>query len=89
MERNIKWDTKSLVELLNKSTSTELIELYKALLAYSIGLQDISADIDKTLTDLIENDFYRDDSFTSFVNEGLVEKAWNRLGYKVLEEGEE
>lgn len=68
-----KWNANELLESLNKETNIEEIyELYKALLAYSVGLDEITAEADGILDDIIYNDYMENDSITTFVNEELA-----------------
>lgn len=80
-----KWNANELLESLNKETNVEEIyELYKALLAYSVGLDEITTEVDEILDDIIYNDYMENDSITTFVNEELAYITNDRLSNFVI-----
>ena len=63
-----KWTAQELLEMFDKETNVEeMNELYKALLAYSMGATEIDKDLDKVI-----DFYYNNDNITSFINEDII-----------------
>lgn len=74
MEKNLKFTANELLDSLNRELNqNEVNELYKALLAYHIGLEKIDETEERALNEVIKTYFDRDD-ITSFINEDLLDK---------------
>lgn len=69
------WDWKELYDCLLREVSLEdFKELYKALLAYSSGDENPN---EKKLNEVISY-YFDDDNITSFVNEQLIDKYFEK-----------
>lgn len=69
------WDWKELYDcLLREANLNDFKELYKALLAYSSGDENPN---EKKLNEII-NYYFDDDNITSFVNEQLIDKYFEK-----------
>lgn len=78
--KNVKWTANELLDSLNRELNQdEVNELYKALIAYSFGLAEITDEIDNILDDVIAIDYFDNDSVCGIVNEEVIEKASERL----------
>jgi len=78
--KNVKWTANELLDSLNRELNQdEVNELYKALIAYSFGLTEITDEIDNILDDVIAIDYFDNDSICGIVNEEVIEKASERL----------
>lgn len=70
--KNIKWTSQELLDMFNKETNVEeMQELYKALIAYELGITEIN---DYKFNKIIDF-YYKKDFITSFINEDLFEYA--------------
>jgi hypothetical protein len=75
MEKNLKFTAKELFEGFEELNQDEINELYKALIAYSIGSVDFyTSTVDDALENVIDYYFDRDD-ICSFINQDLFDKA--------------
>ena len=72
--KNIKWTAKELFDSFENETNVdEFMELYKALLAREIGLDEYTDEIDDLMSITLDNEYYRNDAIPSFIDENLVE----------------
>lgn len=70
--KNVKWTSQELLDMFNKETNVEeMQELYKALIAYELGITEIN---DYKFNKIIDF-YYKKDFITSFINEDLFEYA--------------
>lgn len=80
MKKNLKFNANELLDSFNRELNlSEINEIYKAILAYSVGLKEISQDQEDILNDIIENTYFEDDSIRSFINDTIYEDTINRL----------
>lgn len=78
--KNTKWTANELLDSLNRECNQEEInELYKAMIAYSIGLTEINEAVDEILDDVIEEDYFGNDYIRGIVNEDIMEAAEDKL----------
>lgn len=87
--KNVKFTANELLESLNRELSIgDINELYKALTAYGLGLQEIDEETDKILDEVIENEYYEKDYINGIVNEDILDIAKELLegNMKIKEE---
>lgn len=78
--KNTKWIANELLDSLNRECNQEEInELYKAMIAYSIGLTEIDEAVDEILDNIIEEDYFGNDYIRGIVNEDIMEAAEDKL----------
>ncbi len=78
--KNTKWTANELLDSLVREVNQEDInELYKALIAYALGLTDIDEITDTILDNIIEEDYFANDNITGFVNEDIIAAANDKL----------
>jgi len=78
--KNTKWTANELLDSLNRECNQEEInELYKAMIAYSIGLTEIDEAVDEILDNIIEEDYFGNDYIRGIVNEDIMEAAEDKL----------
>ena len=78
--KNTKWTANELLDSLNRECNQEEInELYKAMIAYSIGLTEIDEAVDEILDNIIEEDYFGNDYIKGIVNEDIMEAAEDKL----------
>ena len=71
--KNIKWTAKELFDSFKSETNVdEFKELYKALLAREIGLDEYTDEADDLMNTTLDNEYYRNDAIPSFIDENLV-----------------
>lgn len=76
MNKNVKWTAKELFDSFKSETNVEEFkELYKALLAREIGLDEYTDEADKLMSEVLDNEYYRNDAIPSFIDENLVAAA--------------
>lgn len=63
-------DIELLESLLKETNTQELEEIYKALICYSCGIENITPEIENILNDTI-NYFWDNDNITSIINEEI------------------
>ena len=69
----MKWTAKELFDSFKSETNVEEFkELYKALLAREIGLDEYTEDADDLMDIALDNEYYRNDAIPSFIDENLV-----------------
>ena len=74
--KNVKWTAQELFNSFKVETNVdEFKELYKALLAREIGLDEYTEDADVLMSEVLDNEYYRNDAIPSFIDENLVAKA--------------
>ena len=74
--KNVKFTANELLESLNRELSIgDINELYKALTAYGLGLQEIDEETDKILDEVIDNEYYEKDYIRGIVNEDILDVA--------------
>ena len=72
--KNIKWTAKELFDsFANETNVDEFKELYKALLAREIGLDEYTDEADELMTEMLEDKYYRNNNIGSFINDELVD----------------
>lgn len=73
--KNVKFTANELLDSLNREfNQMEVNEIYKALLAYSIGLTEINEENEKVLDNAIEM-YFDNDNMVSFINEDIYDYA--------------
>ena len=73
MEKNVKWTAKELFDTFASDTNVdEFKELYKALLAREIGLDEYTEAADELMDEVLEDGYYRTDSIESFIDNDIV-----------------
>ena len=78
--KNTKWTANELLDSLNRECNQEEInELYKAMIAYSVGLTEIDEVVDEILDNIIEEDYFGNDYIRGIVNEDIMEAAEDKL----------
>ena len=78
--KNTKWTANELLDSLNRECNQEEInELYKAMIAYSIGLTEIDEAVDEILDNIIEEDYFGNNYIRGIVNEDIMEAAEDKL----------
>ena len=71
--KNLKWTAKELFESFESEINVdEFKELYKALIAREIGLDNYTETADELMDSVLENGYYDNCDITSFINEELV-----------------
>ena len=75
MEKSLKFTANELLDSFNREfNQDEMNEIYKALIAYSLNLQEITPETDAKLDEVI--DYYFDnDSIVGMVNTDIIDKA--------------
>ena len=74
--KNVKFNASELLESLNRELNqSEVNEIYKALTAYGLGLQEIDEETDKILDEVIDNEYYEKDYIRGIVNEDILDAA--------------
>lgn len=74
--KNVKFTANELLESLNRELNqTEVNEIYKALTAYGLGLQEIDEETDKILDEVIDDEYYEKDYIRGIVNENILDIA--------------
>jgi len=69
----MKWTAKELFDSFKMETNVdEFWELYKALLAREIGLDEYTDEADKLMNSVLDNEYYRNDAIPSYIDENLV-----------------
>ena len=72
--KNVKWTAKELFDSFKSETNVdEFKELYKALLAREIGLNEYTNEADELMDEVLENCYYRNSEINSFIDTNLVE----------------
>ena len=83
---NKKWNANELLDSLNRETNQlEINELYKALIAYGLGLDEIDEEADKILDSVIDEDYFENDAVLSFVNPEIIDCASVKLKLDEME----
>lgn len=71
---NTKWTAKELFDSFKSETNVdEFKELYKALLAREIGLDEYTDEANDLMNIALDNEYYRNDAIPSFIDNSLVE----------------
>ena len=79
MSKNLKFTANELFDSFNKDfNQDEMNEIYKALIAYSLNLQEITPEIDAKLDEVI-NYYFDNDTIVGIVNTDIVDKAYEIL----------
>ena len=79
MKKNLKFTANELFDSFNKDfNQDEMNEIYKALIAYSLNLQEITPEIDEKLDEVI-NYYFDNDTIVGIVNTDIVDKAYEIL----------
>lgn len=74
--KNIKWTAKELFDSFKSETNVdEIKELYKALLAMSIGLDEYNDAADELMDEVLEKYYWKNDAITTFIDEVIVDAA--------------
>lgn len=74
--KNVKFNASELLESLNRELNqSEINEIYKALTAYGLGLQEIDEETDKILDEVIDNEYYEKDYIRGIVNADILDVA--------------
>ena len=79
MKKNLKFTANELFDSFNKDfNQDEMNEIYKALIAYSLNLQEITPEIDAKLDEII-NYYFNNDTIVGIVNIDIIDKAYEIL----------
>ena len=79
MKKNLKFTANELFDSFNKDfNQDEMNEIYKALIAYSLNLQEITPEIDTKLDEVI-NYYFDNDIIVGIVNTDIIDKAYEIL----------
>ena len=79
MKKNLKFTANELFDSFNKDfNQDEMNEIYKALIAYSLNLQEITPEIDAKLDEVI-NYYFDNDTIVGIVNTDIIDKAYEIL----------
>ena len=79
MEKNLKFTANELFDSFNKEfNQDEMNEIYKALIAYGLNLQEITPEIDAKLDEVI-NYYFDNDTIVGIVNTDIIDKAYEIL----------
>ena len=79
MKKNLKFTANELFDSFNKDfNQDEMNEIYKALIAYSLNLQEITPEIDEKLDEVI-NYYFDNDTIVGIVNTDIIDKAYEIL----------
>ena len=79
MKKNLKFTANELFDSFNKDfNQDEMNEIYKALIAYSLNLQEITPEIDEKLDEVIKY-YFDNDTIVGIVNTDIVDKAYEIL----------
>ena len=79
MKKNLKFTANELFDSFNKDfNQDEMNEIYKALIAYSLNLQEITPEIDAKLDEVI-NYYFNNDTIIGIVNTDIIDKAYEIL----------
>lgn len=78
--KNVKWTAKELFDSFKMETNVEEFkELYKALLAREIGLDEYTDEADILMSEVLDNEYYRNDAIYSFIDNDLVSITHNEF----------
>ena len=79
MKKNLKFTANELFDSFNKDfNQDEMNEIYKALIAYSLNVQEINHEIEEKLDEVI-NYYFDNDTIVGIVNTDIVDKAYEIL----------
>ena len=79
MKKNLKFTANELFDSFNREfNQDEMDEIYKALIAYSLNLQEITPEIDAKLDEII-NYYFDNDTIVGIVNTDIIDKAYEIL----------
>ena len=72
-EKMVKWTARELFDSFKTETNVnEFKELYKALLAREIGLDEYTDNADALMTEVLEDEYYDNANISSFIDMDLV-----------------
>ena len=75
MEKMLKFEANDLLDSFNRELNQdEMNEIYKALIAYSLNLQEITPETNAKLDEVMEY-YFDNDAIVSMVNIDIIEKA--------------
>ena len=78
--KNVKWTAQGLFNAFKKEDNVNAFkELYKALLAREIALDEYTEEADIKLDEILDNMYYRNDAIASFIDENLVMDTRNMM----------
>ena len=78
-KKNLKFTANELFDSFNKDfNQDEMNEIYKALIAYSLNLQEVTPEIDAKLDEVI-NYYFDNNTIVGIVNTDIVDKAYEIL----------
>lgn len=79
MKKNLKFTANELFDSFNKEfNQDEMNEIYKALIAYSLNLQEMTPDINAKLDEVI-NYYFDNDTIVGIVNTDIIDRAYEIL----------
>ncbi len=79
MKKNLKFTANELFDSFNREfNQDEMNEIYKALIAYSLNLQEITPEIDAKLDEVI-NYYFNNDTIVGIVNIDIIDNAYEIL----------
>lgn len=68
-----------LLGMLNKANQEEMNTLYKAMMAYSVGLTEVSEKTNEILDEVFEDKYFENNSVKSFINDELFDYLDERI----------
>lgn len=75
MEKSLKFTANELLDSFNREfNQDEMNEIYKALIAYSLNLQEITPETDAKLDEVIDH-YFDNDAIVGMVNTDIIDKA--------------
>lgn len=68
-----------LLKMLNGANQEEMNALYKAMMAYNIGLAEVNEKTNEILNEVLEDEYFENDSVRSFINDELFDCLNERI----------
>jgi uncharacterized lipoprotein YajG len=68
-----------LLKMLNGANQEEMNALYKAMMAYSVGLDEVNEKTNEVLNEVLEDEYFENDNVRSFINDELFDYLDERI----------
>lgn len=68
-----------LLKMLKGANQEEMNALYKAMMAYNIGLAEVNEKTNEILNEVLEDEYFENDSVRSFINDELFDCLNERI----------
>lgn len=68
-----------LLKMLNGANQEEMNALYKAMMAYNVGLAEVNEKTNEVLNEVLEDEYFENDSVRSFINDELFDCLNERI----------